>query len=82
MPPSSLPVSGNAGTLTGSLSLHGVTRPITLHVTLQTPDVNADRLNFSADGTLKRSDYGMNNYPGIIGDEVTLHIEAEFDRNR
>jgi polyisoprenoid-binding protein YceI len=66
--------------VTGMLSLHGVSRPVTLHVTLQTPDLNAARLDFSADGALKRSDYGMNSYPGIIGDEVTLHIEAEFDR--
>jgi polyisoprenoid-binding protein YceI len=75
-------VSGTVGTLTGRLSLHGVVRPITLNVTLQTPDLNADRLSFSARGTLKRSDYGMNSYQGIIGDEVTLNIEAEFDRTR
>jgi hypothetical protein len=31
---------------------------------------------------LKRSDYGMTNYPGVIGDDVTLTIEAEFDKER
>jgi polyisoprenoid-binding protein YceI len=66
----------------GTLSLHGVTRPVTLNVTLLTPDLNADRLNFSASTTLKRSDYGMNNYMGVIGDEVTLTIQAEFDREK
>ena len=66
--------------MAGMLTLHGVTRPITLNVTLRTPDLNADRLDFSAAGTLKRSDYGMNNYLSVIGDEVTLDIEAEFDR--
>ena len=72
--------SGTAAKLTGMLTLHGVTRPITLNVTLRTPDLNADRLEFSAAGKLKRSDYGMTNYQGVIGDEVTLDIEAEFDR--
>jgi polyisoprenoid-binding protein YceI len=77
-----VPLSATAGKLTGRLTLHGVTRPITLDETLRTPDMNADRLLFSAKGTLKRSDYGMNNYAGIIGDEVSLTIEAAFDRAR
>ena len=72
--------SGKSGKLTGTLFLHGVSRPVTLNVTLQTADVSADRLDFSASGVLKRSDYGMNNYAGIIGDEVTLNIDAEFDK--
>jgi polyisoprenoid-binding protein YceI len=75
-------LSDTAGKMTGTLSLHGVTRPITLNVTLLTPDLNADRLDFSADTVLKRSDYGMTNYPGVIGDDVTLTIEAEFDKER
>ena len=79
---SAVPTGGRTGRLTGTFTLHGITRPITLNVTLQTPDLNADRLNFSAGMTLKRSDYGMNNYMGIIGDDVTLTIEAEFDRVR
>lgn len=72
--------SGNTGTLSGTLSLHGVTRPIKLNVTLHTPDLDANRLDFSVTGTLKRSDYGMTNYLGVIGDEVTFDIQAEFDR--
>jgi polyisoprenoid-binding protein YceI len=74
--------SAKTGKLTGSFSLHGVTRPVALNVTLQTPDLNADRLNFTATGTLKRSDFGMNQYLSVIGDAVTLTVEAEFDRDR
>ena len=74
--------SGNSGQLSGMLSLHGVTKPITLNATLRTPDLNADRLDFSVTTKLKRSDYGMTNYLGMIGDDVTLTIEAEFDRER
>ena len=72
--------SEKTGKLTGTLTLHGVSRPITLNVTYLTLDPNADRQQFSATATLKRSDFGMTNYAGIIGDDVTLNIEAEFDR--
>ena len=74
--------SGKAGKLTGMLSLHGVSKPISLDVTHLTPDLNADKQIFSATTTFKRSDFGMTNYPGVIGDDVTLNIEAEFDRAR
>ena len=72
--------SSKTGKLTGMLSLHGVSKPISLNVTYLTPDPNADRQIFSATTIFKRSDFGMNNYPGVIGDDVTLNIEAEFDR--
>ena len=74
--------SGKTGTLSGTLSLHGVTRPVTLTVTLASPGLGGDKELFSATGTLKRSDYGMTNYLGVIGDDVKLDIEAEFDRER
>jgi polyisoprenoid-binding protein YceI len=51
-------------------------------VTLEIADRSADKLNFAVAGTLKRSDFGMTNYMGVIGDDVTLKIEAEFDRER
>jgi polyisoprenoid-binding protein YceI len=72
--------SNTAGTLTGQFSLHGVTRPLTLAVTLRTTDLNAARLEFSASTTLKRSDYGMTQYQGVIGDDVRLTIDAAFDK--
>jgi polyisoprenoid-binding protein YceI len=74
--------SDRTGKLTGTLSLHGVSRPITLDVTYLTLNPNADTQHFSATGRLKRSDFGMTNYMGVIGDDVTLNIEAEFDRQR
>src|SRR5580692_8741143 len=73
-------LSSKTGKIIGSLNLHGVSKPVTLDVTLQTSDLSTDRLIVSAATTLKRSDYGMNNYMGIIGDDVALTIEAEFDR--
>jgi polyisoprenoid-binding protein YceI len=72
--------SGNSAKLTGLLTLHGVTRPVSLDATLQSPDRKDARLAFAAQGTLKRSAFGMNDYQGVIGDDVTLKIKAVFDR--
>jgi polyisoprenoid-binding protein YceI len=72
--------SSTTGTLTGLLTLHGVSRPVSVQVALHTPDLSADRLDFSVTGRLKRSDFGMSSFQGVIGDEVSLDIQAEFDR--
>jgi polyisoprenoid-binding protein YceI len=77
-----LAVTGKTGKLSGMLTLHGVTKPITLNAALQSPDPAADRVDFSVTGKLKRSDFGMNQYMGMIGDDVTLDIAAEFDKAR
>ena len=71
---------GNKAKLTGLLTLHGVTQPVSLDVMLQTPDRTGAHLAFAAQGTLKRSAFGMTQYQGVIGDDVTLKIAAAFDR--
>ena len=72
--------SDRTGKVTGTLSLHGTSRPVSLDVTYLTLDPHADMQRFTATGKLKRSEFGMTNYLAVIGDEVTLTIEAEFDR--
>lgn len=73
----------------GNLTLKGVTKPVTLHVTFNggyeghPMDPNA-RIGFSAKGTLKRSDFNIS--MGIpvppstmgVGDEVSFEIETEL----
>jgi len=64
------------GTLTGSLTLHGQTRPLRLEVTGR---IAADRLEASATATFKQSDFGMKPYRTALGtiavrDEVTVEI--------
>ena len=73
----------------GELTLHGVTRPVTLNATYNGGyaghpfDPNA-RIGFSAKGTLKRSDFGIAYgipAPGTtmgVSDEVEIAIESEF----
>lgn len=74
----------DAGTITGELTLHGVTRPATLAVTF---NGGADNLltgrytlGFSATTTIRRSEFGVTNLVPAIGDEVALEIQAEFLR--
>ncbi|MBU3921162.1 MAG: YceI family protein [Alphaproteobacteria bacterium] len=71
------------GTVTGDLTLLGVTKPVTLDVTYNgmvqlpwTPE--QDRIGFSARTTLKRSDFGMTGNMEFIGDDVEIIIETEF----
>jgi polyisoprenoid-binding protein YceI len=71
----------HTGTLTGKLTLHGTTKPVTLNVVLnkvgQNPLDKQNSAGFSARGTLKRSDFGMKTFLGAIGDEVDTIIEIE-----
>jgi len=69
----------------GSLTLHGVTKPLTLHATLNKVGPNPfdmkPTIGFTATGSLKRSDFAISTYLPMIGDLVTITIDAEFNRN-
>lgn len=74
----------NGADVTGDLTLLGVTKPLTLHVTFnrEGPDQFSDNYvaGFSARGALKRSDFGMTYAIPAIGDEVELMLEVEAIR--
>jgi polyisoprenoid-binding protein YceI len=76
--------------ISGTLTLHGVTRPMVLAATynggyagMPNMDPNA-RIGFSAHGSFKRSDFGISYgvpAPGTtigVGDLIDFSIEAEF----
>jgi len=69
------------GVAHGKLTLLGVMRPLDLHVKFNRAGLEPYSLQytagFSADAKFKRSDFGMKKYIPDIGDEVTIHIEAE-----
>jgi polyisoprenoid-binding protein YceI len=68
--------------VTGNLTLHGVTRPLTLAVTLNGAGENFAKTyvaGFSAEGVIKRSEFGMTTYLPGLGDEVKLAISGEFN---
>lgn len=68
--------------ITGDLTLHGVTKPVTIQATFNRGGANpvdkTYRLGFSGKAVIKRTDFGVKSYAPVIGDEVTLQIEAEF----
>ncbi|MDP3852840.1 YceI family protein [Phenylobacterium sp.] len=80
----------NTAKLTGDLTLHGVTRPVTLDATFNgglaanAMDPKGSRIGFSARGGLKRSEFGVSYgvpAPGSnfgVGDDVEVIIETEF----
>jgi polyisoprenoid-binding protein YceI len=75
--------SATTGTMTGDLSIAGVTKPMTLNVSYNTgrmsPFARRQNIGFSASGKIKRSEWGMTNWVSFgIGDDVDLIIEAEF----
>ncbi len=66
--------------VTGDLTLHGVTKPIT--VTLRKLGEATNRqgkamVGMETEFTIKRSDYGMTNMVGPVGDEVHLVVSFE-----
>ncbi|MCC4246319.1 YceI family protein [Stappia indica] len=75
------------GTVTGDLTLRGVTRPVTLDVTLNKigpyPFGGTYVIGISANTTLKRSDFGMTYAVenGLVGDEVSIRIDLEAIRD-
>ncbi|HUB85834.1 MAG TPA: YceI family protein [Rhizomicrobium sp.] len=77
----------NTGTVTGNLTLNGVTRPVTLDVTFNggrsAPiPFQPYRIGFDATATIHRADFGLDGmiWSGFVGDDVTLMIESEMEK--
>lgn len=67
--------------MTGDLTLKGVTRPVTLDVTMnkcgEHPFTKKQTCGFDAVGTIKRSDFNMSESIPMVGDEVKIQITVE-----
>jgi polyisoprenoid-binding protein YceI len=70
--------------VTGDFTLLGQTHSLILDVTLIGQGTNSfigkPVVGFTATGSFHRSDYGLSNLLPLVGDDVTLEIEAEFDK--
>ena len=68
----------------GELTLHGVTKPVTLVAHFNGAGTNpldkAYTVGFQATGKIKRSDFGISTYLPLIGDEVDLTLSGAFER--
>ena len=74
-----------AGTLEGNLTLHGVTRPISIQV--EAIGVGNDpwggfRRGYVGHTAIKRSDFNMNYNLGPLADEVKLRLFVEGIKNK
>ncbi|MFC0399989.1 YceI family protein [Paraburkholderia rhizosphaerae] len=73
-----------SGKLTGDLTIHGTTQPVTLDVKFngygRDPLTKADTLGFSAEGRFSRSRFGLTTWYPAVGDDVHVRIQAEFDK--
>lgn len=75
----------DTGLLYGKLTMHGTSRPLIFHVR----QIGAGPVNalpkpwggylsgFEATATIKRSDFGISAYEGMIGNLVHLHVNIE-----
>ncbi len=77
--------SATTGKITGDLTLKGQTHSITLDATFvgsgAHPFTEKQVIGFSATGKFRRADFGISNLLPMIGDDVTLSIETEFDKS-
>jgi polyisoprenoid-binding protein YceI len=67
--------------VTGDLDLHGISKSVTLDVTLLKIGANVRTLvasiGFDAVTTLKRSEFGLGRFVPQVGDEIQIRIAAE-----
>lgn len=71
----------NLARVTGDLSFLGVTKPVSMNVSIigqsaNHPLLGIPAIGFRAEGKFNRSDFGMEKSP--IGDEVTVVFDGEF----
>lgn len=69
--------------IAGDLTVHGVTKPVTLHARVnkigENKMIGSQTAGFDADATLKRSEFGVDKYAPMVSDEVHIHITLSAD---
>lgn len=77
--------AGKAVTVTGDLTLHGVTKPVTVRL-LKVGAANDPwgnfRTGYLGELTIKRSEYGVAGMPGGVGEKLKLTIAIEGIRQK
>ena len=77
--------NGNNATITGDLTLNGVTKPVTINAEFigagnsfgPTPKKT---VGFHGTATIKRSDWGLSTFVPMVSDEVELTITTAFEK--
>lgn len=80
----SVQADGTKATITGNLTLNGVTRPVTFEAEFTGAGVNPmnkkETVGFEAETSIKRSDFGVNYGIPLVSDEVELDISIAFEK--
>ncbi|PTQ10096.1 hypothetical protein CLG96_13245 [Sphingomonas oleivorans] len=80
----SVAVSGTSAKIAGTLTIKGVTKPVTLDAQFVGAGTNPfnkkDTIGFSATTKLKRSDFGVSYGIPLVTDEVDLKISVAFEK--
>ncbi len=78
-------VEGKKYKATGDLTMHGVTKPVTLDVTLngpitqESPKGKQDKAGLKVTGTLNRVDFGVGKPGGaVVSEEIAINVNGEF----
>ncbi len=79
-------VSGNKYKLMGDLTMHGVTKPVTLDAVLTGPVTNPQNkktlAGFKVTGEVKRGDFTVGKAPAaVVSDEITIRASGELVKN-
>lgn len=83
---SSRKIAENKYEVTGDLTFHGITKPVTLEVwyrgTVENPQNGVISSGFAISGNVKRSDYNLGSgFPeAVLSDNVVLDIDGEFKK--
>ncbi|OYW53286.1 MAG: hypothetical protein B7Y80_08245 [Hyphomicrobium sp. 32-62-53] len=75
------PMTENTAEITGDITVNGVTKPVTLAVTLTPHEdpalkYSAGSKKFVAKTTISRSAFNMTSYADMVGDEIAIEIDA------
>jgi polyisoprenoid-binding protein YceI len=78
--------------VTGDLTMHGITKPVTLDVEGPTPEITdiwgSRRIGATGTTTVDRRDFGLvysrvlEGGGAVVGDQVTITIDVEMTRNK
>ena len=73
-------VKGNEYELTGNLTMHGITKPVVLHVVWKNKNQSTKKETsvFTIKGHLKRSEFDIGNKYASVGNEVAINASIEI----
>ncbi|MET7543573.1 YceI family protein [Streptomyces sp. NPDC005507] len=73
---------GEEWTLAGDLTIGDITRPVTLAVefggVVDSPLDQRKHSGFEASGEIRRGDFGLDFFPGLLGEVIKIRLDMQF----